>query len=86
VIVGRDPAGPTTLETGRRTLVSQDSGWYAAGEPGGGNYKDYNAVFTHLIPEMKKNGFTAAEIDGLFIANPANAFAVKVRGKQGGRI
>ena len=60
-------------------LVSQDSGWYTVGEPNGGNYKDYNSIFTHFIPALKENGFTAAEIEKIFVTNPAKAFAVGVR-------
>lgn len=64
-------------------LVSQDSGWYHAGEPGGGKYNDYNCIFTHFIPALKQKGFTQKEIDTIFVANPARAFAVKIRKIQG---
>nr|WP_294945174.1 hypothetical protein [uncultured Mucilaginibacter sp.] len=60
-------------------LVSQDSGWYNVGEPNGGNYKDYNTIFTQFIPELKQNGFTQQEIDRIFIVNPAKAFTIRVR-------
>jgi len=60
-------------------LVSQDSGWYNVGEPKGGNYKNYNCIFTDFIPAMKKNGFTQKEIDTLFIVNPSKAYPIKVR-------
>ena len=60
-------------------LVSQDSGWYNVGEPKGGNYKGYTCVFTDLIPALKQVGFTTAEIDGLFITNPAKALTIRVR-------
>jgi len=63
----------------KNVLVSQDSGWYNVGEPNGGNYKDYNCIFTQFIPAMKANGFSAAEIDKIFITNPAKAFAIRVR-------
>ena len=62
-----------------QVLVSQDSGWYTAGEPNGGNYKDYNTIFTHFIPALQKNGFTRAEIEKIFVTNPAKAFTIKVR-------
>ena len=31
-------------------LISHDAGWYRVGEPGGGNFRDYTAVFTKLVP------------------------------------
>jgi predicted metal-dependent phosphotriesterase family hydrolase len=62
-----------------RVLVSQDSGWYHAGEPKGGEYKDYNSIIDLLIPELKKHDFTREEIDTIFIHNPAKAFSVNVR-------
>lgn len=60
-------------------LVSQDSGWYRVGELNGGNFNSYNYILTDFIPALKKNGFTQAEIDKLFIINPAKALAIKVR-------
>ncbi|MEX6688509.1 twin-arginine translocation signal domain-containing protein [Danxiaibacter flavus] len=60
-------------------LVSQDSGWYHVGEPKGGEYKNYNCIFTEFIPLLKQNGFTQSEIDKIFITNPAKAFEIKIR-------
>lgn len=60
-------------------LVSQDSGWYHVGEPKGGDYKNYNCIFTDLIRLLKQNDFTQSEIDKIFITNPAKAFEVRVR-------
>ncbi len=62
-------------------LLSHDSGWYHAGEPGGGNYSDYNTIADKLIPAMQKNNFTEKEIQLLFVTNPAKAFAAKIRKK-----
>ena len=64
-----------------KVLLSHDSGWYHVGEPGGGNYNDYNTISDKLIPAMKENGFTENEIELLFIENPVNAFAVSIRKK-----
>jgi phosphotriesterase-related protein len=61
-------------------LVSQDSGWYHIGEPGGGDYKNYNYILTDFIPALRHQGFTGEEIDTLFIRNPAKAFTIGVRG------
>lgn len=62
-----------------RVLISHDAGWYDAGEPGGGDYRDYGDIHRHLIPELIENGFTQTDIDQLIIKNPARAFAVKIR-------
>jgi predicted metal-dependent phosphotriesterase family hydrolase len=63
----------------QHVLVSQDSGWYHVGEPGGGEFKNYTTIFNQLIPALEQNGFTRNEIDGLFIINPAKAFTISVR-------
>ena len=60
-------------------LISQDSGWYHVGEPGGGQYNDYSCIFTQFIPALKLQGFTQAEIDTVFVGNPARALTVNVR-------
>jgi phosphotriesterase-related protein len=62
-----------------RVLVSQDAGWYSVGEPEGGRFRPYDTVFTRFIPALLGRGFTQAEIDQIFVANPASAFAVRVR-------
>jgi predicted metal-dependent phosphotriesterase family hydrolase len=62
-----------------RVLVSHDSGWYHVGEPGGGQYNNYNFILDQFIPEMKTQGFTAHEIDTIFRDNPAAAFSVRLR-------
>jgi phosphotriesterase-related protein len=49
------------------------------GEPGGGNYKPYDCIFTQLLPTLKANKFTQDEIDQLFKVNPREAFAIQVR-------
>lgn len=60
-------------------LVSQDAGWYNVGDLNGGNYKNYNCIFTDLIPALKQNGFTQKEIATIFVINPAKAFTISVR-------
>jgi len=62
-----------------RVLVSQDAGWYSVGQPAGGEFRPYDTVFTTFIPALRARGFGPAEIDRLFVTNPANAFAVRVR-------
>ena len=62
-----------------RTLVSQDAGWYHVGESQGGEFRNFNFVFTHLIPELIRQGFSQEEIEMIFRVNPADAFSVQVR-------
>jgi predicted metal-dependent phosphotriesterase family hydrolase len=64
-----------------RVLLSQDSGWYRVGEPGGGQYNHYNYILEQFIPLMKTNGFTSKEIDTIFHDNPAEALSIQVRRK-----
>jgi phosphotriesterase-related protein len=57
-------------------LISQDAGWYHAGEPSGGSFRNFNGIFDRFVPAMKKAGFTEQEIDLLLVENPAKAFGV----------
>ncbi|GIV20534.1 MAG: aryldialkylphosphatase [Armatimonadota bacterium] len=58
-----------------RVLVSHDAGWYQVGEPGGGNFREYTTLFTHLIPALRKAGFSEGEIEQVIAKNPQKAFA-----------
>ncbi len=62
-----------------RVLMSQDAGWYTVGQPNGGEPRPYDTVFVELIPALRRRGFSKAEIDTLFVDNPAEALAVRVR-------
>lgn len=64
-----------------KVLLSQDAGWYHVGEANGGNYRGYNTIAEKLLPAMKANGFTGADINQVFIHNAAMAFAIGVRKK-----
>lgn len=52
-----------------RTLISQDSGWYHVGEPGGGTYRPYTYLYTHFLPQID-----AAWRTQLLWTNPRKAF------------
>ena len=52
-----------------RTLISQDSGWYRVGEPGGGDYRGYAYLYTGFLPRLEPDW--AAE---LVVSNPVKAF------------
>ena len=62
-----------------RVLLSHDAGWYTVGQPGGGGFRPYTALFTHLVPALKEQGFTQEEIDQMLIRNPAEAYVVSIR-------
>jgi phosphotriesterase-related protein len=36
-----------------RTLISQDSGWYRVGEPGGGDFRGYTYIYTDFLPRLE---------------------------------
>jgi len=61
-----------------KVLISQDAGWFDPGQPEQ-PYKPYTLIFTELIPNLKKQGFTDDDINMLLVTNPARAFAVKKR-------
>jgi len=61
-----------------QVLISHDAGWYRVGEPGGGKFRDFTALFKKLIPALKDNGFTNNDINQLLIINPRRAFRIKV--------
>ena len=60
-------------------LISQDAGWYQVGEPEGGNFRAYDILFTQFIPELRRQGLTEEEISLLLVANPRDAFTIRVR-------
>lgn len=55
----------------KRALISQDSGWYRPGEPGGGRFNGYTFLFDSFLPALKKAGVSDAEIHTLLVENPA---------------
>lgn len=61
-----------------QVLISHDAGWYRPGEPGGGEFRGFTTISDKLIPALKANGFTEADIHTLMVANPAKAFAVNL--------
>ena len=62
-----------------KTLISHDAGWYHVGEPGGCQFRYYNAVFKFMLPLLRKEGFSGKEIKQVFEVNPANALTVRIR-------
>ncbi|WP_373492876.1 phosphotriesterase [Aquiflexum sp.] len=60
-----------------RVLLSHDAGWYSPGEPNGGDFIGFTALFDKLIPLLKDKGFTQKELDLMLIENPAKAFSIR---------
>jgi phosphotriesterase-related protein len=58
-------------------LLSHDAGWYSPGEPDGGDFKGYTALFDELIPMLKEKGFTQTDLDLMLVENPSKAFSIK---------
>ena len=58
-----------------RVLVSHDAGWYRVGEPGGGQFRPYDTLFTAFVPALKTSGFSDREIQQLLVDNPRRALA-----------
>ncbi len=54
-------------------LVSHDAGWYRVGEPGGGQFRPYDTLFTEFVPALKASGFGDLEIRQLLVDNPRRA-------------
>lgn len=52
-----------------RVLLSQDSGWYRVGEPGGGRYNGYAYILTDFVPKLDP-----AWRERLMWRNPREAF------------
>jgi len=51
-------------------LLSQDSGWYHVGEPGGGEFRPFDWLFTEFVPALRREGLPEPEIRQLLIDNP----------------
>ena len=62
-----------------QVLISHDAGWYQPGEPDGGEFRGFTTISDKLVPALKTNGFTEADIHTLMVANPAKAFAINMR-------
>jgi phosphotriesterase-related protein len=81
-----DGVGPKTLEAHvaavaeligvgftHQLLISQDSGWYRVGEPGGGQFNGYAFLFDSFLPALRERGVSDAAIRELIVTNPARA-------------
>jgi phosphotriesterase-related protein len=62
-----------------QVLISQDSGWYRVGEPGGGQFNGYTYLWDSFVPELRRRGVTDAQIRTLLVDNPARVLAPGMR-------
>ena len=60
-------------------LISHDAGWYRPGEPHGGEFRGFTTITDKLIPALKEQGLTEADIRTLMVDNPAKAFTISIR-------
>lgn len=58
-----------------RVLLSHDGNSF----PRGGAIRAYDAISTSLLPRLKEEGYSAADIDQLMVKNPQMAFGIRVR-------
>jgi phosphotriesterase-related protein len=61
----------------RRVLISQDAGWYHVGEPGGGEFRGYDGLFTEFLPALRRAGASQRDIHTLLTKNPRQALALR---------
>jgi phosphotriesterase-related protein len=59
----------------RRVLVSHDAGWYRVGEPGGGQFRPYDSLFTAFVPALRTAGFQNDDVQRLLVTNPRLALS-----------
>ncbi|MGI6454553.1 MAG: phosphotriesterase family protein [bacterium] len=67
-----------------RALLSHDAGWYHVGEPEGGKFRPYTALFHEFIPAMHEAGFSPGEIDQILKINPQQCFQIRIRKTETG--
>ena len=60
-----------------RVLVSHDAGWYRVGEPGGGQFRPFDTLFTKFIPALAAAGLTSSEVNQLLVENPRQALTAR---------
>lgn len=60
-------------------LISQDSGWYRVGEPGGGQFNGYTFLFDTFLPALRGRGISEPQIRRLLMDNPARALTFQTK-------
>lgn len=62
-----------------KVLISHDAGWYKPGEENGGVFRGFTTISDQLIPLLKTQGFSQADLDQLLIQNPVQMLSIRVR-------
>lgn len=62
-----------------QVLLSHDAGWFDPAKPEGGQIRGYTLIFEEMVPRMRREGFSDAELDQVLSTNPAKALTVGVR-------
>jgi phosphotriesterase-related protein len=57
----------------KQVLVSHDAGWYRVGEPGGGQFRGFDTLFTRFVPALRVAGLDDADIRQVLVSNPRDA-------------
>ena len=61
-----------------QVLVSHDAGWYHVGEPGGGQFRPYDTLFTRFVPALKAAGVSDGDVQALLVDNPRRALSGQI--------
>lgn len=67
-----------------RVLVSHDAGWYRVGEPGGGEFRPFDTLFTAFVPAARAEGLSDEDLRLLLVTNPARALMPRALGSDPG--
>ena len=60
-------------------MLSHDAGWYDHEKINGGDFRGYTTLFEKLIPLLRTENFTGAEINQMLVVNPSKAFKIRIR-------
>ncbi len=60
----------------KKILLSQDAGWYRAGEVNGGVKRPYTYIFSDFFPLARERGMTERLINTIMVENVSRAFAI----------
>ena len=52
------------------------------GEPGGGQFRPFDTLFTKFVPALSAAGMTSSEVNQLLVENPRQALTPRVEGRR----
>ncbi|MFS0724124.1 hypothetical protein [Paenibacillus sp. 1P07SE] len=65
------------IGTGHRVLLSQDTGWYTVGEPGGGDIAPYHLMFQDFFPAAAADGLDASWLERCVTSQAFEAMSLR---------